>query len=86
MTDEIRRGEHAARLLTDDVLKAAFENLDAAYVKAWRAGQTMEAREEAHRMLTALAKLQADLKSMVMTGRITDERIRELTGKKRFWG
>lgn len=83
--DPIRRAEHAARLLADDILAAAFDGLDACYVAAWRSAKTIEAREEAHRMMLSVGKLKADLQSMVTTGTLTARREKELRGSKPFW-
>ena len=81
--DKIERGRAAEALLQNALLREVLAGLDAAYVAAWRAASTPEAREDCHRTMRLTEKFAADLSSIAHTGRLEEARRKELQGQKR---
>ena len=65
-------------MLENPLLIEVLAGLDAAYVSAWRAARTPEAREDCHRYVLLTEKLVADIRSIANTGRLEAARIKEL--------
>lgn len=80
--DKVERGHQADALLQNALLKQALNELDEFYCAAWRAAKTVEAREDAHRYVTLLTKLVADIQSISTTGKMETARQKELEGKR----
>jgi hypothetical protein len=82
---EIRRGEHAQRLLDDDVLKEAFANLESDYLNAWRASRynDTDGRERLWQAVQIVGKVQSHLNSMVMNSKLLKREIDDLAKPRR---
>jgi hypothetical protein len=87
---EIRRAEHARALLDDDVLKAAFAEIEAEYLANWAASPVRDAagREAIWMMVRTLRKVRGHLDAFVDGGKAAlisvqaQDRARELTEAK----
>lgn len=62
------RGDHALRLIEDDLLQEVFAELDAGYVLEWRTAETPEERERAWTKQRALADVQRKLHTTLADG------------------
>lgn len=71
--DEIRVGQHADRLLEDEVFRAAVSMADERFVAEWRRAETLQEREQAHARQAALAEVLASLRSIVGSGELAAE-------------
>lgn len=81
--DKINRGHHAQRLLEDEILAAAFSDLEELYINDWKSTKVDDTvkREQAFLQLQALEGLKAQLQSYVHTGNIAGrhlERVQKL--------
>ena len=83
--DKIERGRRAEALLEDPLFEEVLQNLIACYTDKWRHGQTLEARENAHRYITLVERIREDLTSQALTGTLTTKRHAELEGRHRRW-
>lgn len=83
--EEILRAEKARALLTDPLISEAFATLEDEYVTSWITSpvRDAEARETIWRHLQALRKVHAHLNSVVTTGTMARQQLRELTGLDR---
>lgn len=54
--------------------------LDGIYHAKWRVAKTVEAREDLHRYVTVRDQLVADLKDILMTGKLEEHRLQQLEG------
>ncbi len=77
-SDKARRGERAEALLSDPLMKEAFETLEETYIETWKAADTVEARENTHRLMASLITLKAHLTSVALTGALSRTQKREL--------
>ena len=75
--DQLRRGNRAAVLLDDELIKEAFEVIEGECIKQWRAApaRDTEGREHIWMMLKLTDRLKAHLESVLNTGKITDKQI-----------
>lgn len=80
----IARRARAEALLRDDLLTEGFDNLEAAYVKAWRESAASDdaGREKLFLAVNMVAKVRAHLKTVIDNGKIAQQQLDELTGKK----
>jgi len=89
MTEEerIHRASLAAQILGNEAFVEATNRLANHYINAWKAAQTVEAREDCHRYMKVCSQFARDLEAMVTDGQIVQSRLRELEGKSRKrWG
>lgn len=92
MTDKLEadrlKGQHAQRLLDDEVLKGAFETLRTEYLKAWEASQARDSdgRERLWQAVQIVGKVQSHLVSVVNSGTLAKAEIDAMNGvrPKRF--
>ena len=75
--DEIRRGSEAARLLSEPLLKKAFEDLKAGIVQQWSEvpARDAEGREWIWRHYKAVEATEGMLRTYVESGRIALSRL-----------
>lgn len=68
--ERINRGEAAKRLMEDETLAAAFENLERRYTENWANSLPHDesTRELSYRKLRVLGDLQSELKSQITDG------------------
>ena len=76
MTDVASRAAAAKRLLDDEVLAEALEDIRAEFMQSWRntADENTDARENVWRMMKALDRITAKLESYVADGRFAELR------------
>lgn len=84
--ERMHLGSEARNLIENAAFVKAVSELDATYIRAWRNAKTLEAREDAHRYMMLLNQFAADLNKMVLDGALTDKRVIELQGKRRWIG
>lgn len=77
MSDEqdVQRGKDALSVLQNQAYIGAYSTLDAALVKAWRESRDQQDREDLHRMLGLLTRVQAAMESAMRNGQITEKEI-----------
>lgn len=68
MTDVIRLGNAAQRLLEDDTVKQVLTTLEAQYVREWKDATTPESREAAWHRQRVLDDFQAGLRRLRDSG------------------
>lgn len=96
MADEIalrksaENGARAQRLLEDDLLKAAFEALEADYITAWRgtSARDTDARERLWQAVNVVGKVREHLTNVVANGKLAQRELDTLAngGKRRVFG
>lgn len=80
MTD-IQRGQDAARLLEDPLLKEAFEEIEKYQISRWRSvvgsieDSAWKVREDAQSVLTGLDAFKNQLVSFVTSGRMAETKL-----------
>ena len=72
---DVQRGKDALAVLQNPAYIEAYTTLDAALVKAWRDSRDPQDREDLHRMLGLLSRLQGVMESAVRNGHITEKEI-----------
>ena len=72
---KMQAGDQASHLLESQAMKDAVLRLRNTYVESWMQAKTVEAREDCHRCIVALADLLKDLKSTITTGQLTRKRL-----------
>ena len=66
--DIIQRGEHAARLLDDPLLKEAFAGLESLMVQSWKTTTNPEEREQLWYTLKGLERFRSMFETAVQSG------------------
>lgn len=74
--EKIQRAAAAERLLSEPLLKEAFEKLDAGYVQLWRNSQDERVLAYAHFGVKAIAAIRRHLELTVQTGKIAESELR----------
>jgi hypothetical protein len=72
---DVQRGKDALAVLQNPAYVDAYKTLDAALVKAWRDSRDPQDREDLHRMLGLLSRLQGVMEGAVRNGQITEKEI-----------
>jgi hypothetical protein len=72
---DVQRGKDALAVLQNPAYIEAYSTLDAALVKAWRDSRDPQDREDLHRMLGLLSRLQGVMEGAVRNGQITEKEI-----------
>ena len=72
---DVQRGKDALAVLQSPAYIEAYSTLDAALVKAWRDSRDPQDREDLHRMLGLLSRLQGVMEGAVRNGQITEKEI-----------
>ena len=72
---DVQRGKDALAVLQNPAYIEAYTTLDAALVKAWRDSRDPQDREDLHRMLGLLSRLQGVMEGAVRNGQITEKEI-----------
>ncbi len=86
--DKITWGLQAAALLNNEQFEKCLDRLEEEYTKAWKAGRTIDARENAFRYVSLLSRLKEDLTAVITTGTISQKRVAELRDERslrRIW-
>lgn len=79
--DDIRRARSAQGVLESDAYREAYATVDAALVKLWRDSRDPADREDLHKMLGLLGRVQAVMEAALRNGEITE---REILRKRTF--
>lgn len=82
---KVERGQRAEILLKDPLLRQTLEGLEDEYVKAWKQARTLDAREDAHRLIHLIERFRDHLASLAFTGTLTSRQSADLEGRERFW-
>lgn len=88
MTDktehEIRRGEHAATLLNDELLQEVFATMKQEYMTKWLDSpeRDVEGRERLRMMVKLLDKLRGDLAMVLETGKFAKLSLAQEIGER----
>jgi CRISPR/Cas system endoribonuclease Cas6 (RAMP superfamily) len=72
---EVLRGGLAADVLGNSVYQEAYETIDKALVKAWRDSRVAADREDLHKMIGLLGRVQAHMQAAMQNGQITEKEI-----------
>lgn len=83
--DKVERGQRAEVLLKDPLLRQTLEDLEEEYIKAWKQARTLDAREDAHRLIHLIERFRDHLASLAFTGTLTSRQSADLEGRERFW-
>lgn len=86
---EIRRGEHAAQLLNDELLTEAFAHIETELTEKWKnaPARDQDGREKLWLTLKMLERVRLHLRSTLETGQIARATLAERVGatfKRRF--
>lgn len=83
--DKVERGQRAEILLKDPLLRQTLAGLEEEYIKAWKLARTLDAREDAHRLIHLIERFREHLASLAFTGTLTSRQSADLEGRERFW-
>jgi len=72
---EVLRGGLAADVLGNPVYQEAFTTIDTALVKLWRDSRDAGDREDLHKMIGLLGRVQAHMQAVMTNGQITEKEI-----------
>lgn len=87
MTDktehEIVRGEHAARLLSDELLNEALQTIESEYIEQWKNSPTRdeEGREKLWLMVKTAQRFRLELESVLNTGKLAKATLAQRVGQ-----
>lgn len=73
--DKIRLGREAERFLADPLFKEIFRRAEEHFTARWKDASSLDAREDAHRSIIVLRRLEAELKSLALTGAMERRRL-----------
>ncbi len=79
--EKIELGHQAQTFLDNPAVASCFDLLERRYIEAWRASNSIEKREDAWRYVRMLEWFKSDLRSIALTGDLTQTRIDELQGR-----
>lgn len=79
MTDAIRDGQEAARLLDHPLLNQAFEQIEEDIRQQWKnsPARDVEGREKLHLMDRLLQRVKAQLQSVVENGKVVEATLQQ---------
>jgi hypothetical protein len=70
LSNEMSRGTQAREILEHDLMREAFEVIEAKAIKEWKSNESLEGREKCHLMLKAMEQLKGHLSEVMLTGRL----------------
>jgi hypothetical protein len=81
----INRGQKARELLDNDLLREAFDKLEADYIAAWRVTRALDrdAREKLWQALQIVGKVRAHLGTVLSNGKVAQTELRMRLTKPR---
>jgi hypothetical protein len=84
LEQEKRRGDHAARLLNDELLNETLDAIEADTITLWEntPARDSEGREHLHRFYLACRKFRNTLKSHLETGKMASIQLERSTTEK----
>lgn len=79
------RGARAEALLNDELLKEAFETLEAGYMELWRTSPPLEAqsREKLYLAINVIGKVRQHLQTVIMGGKVAADDLRMAAERKK---
>ena len=83
----MERAAIAQTLLENDIVKEAFDGLEASYLNAWKAAQSRdtEGREKLWMAVSIISKVKSHLQMTVASGQLSSKQIeRDFRNPKRF--
>ena len=83
--DKVERGQRAEILLKDPLLKLTLSDLEDEYVQAWKQARTLDAREDAHRLVRLIGAFRDHLASKAFTGTLSQRQRSDLEGRRGLW-
>ena len=66
--DQIKIGEEARKVLSNDAVKESFDELENYYINTWKQAETVEIRERNWHMLRAVESLRSLLNTQTQRG------------------
>jgi len=88
LSKEMTRGQQARELLEHELMREAFEAIEAKVISEWKTNENQEGREKCHLMLKAMEQLKGHLSEVMLTGRLASlqlEARRSRVQKLREW-
>lgn len=82
---EVGRAARAASLLRDDLLIAAFSDIETAIVSEWKNCSETDRRERLHLMLKLLANLKGIFENHVNTGKMSAAQLADIEKRRNFF-
>jgi hypothetical protein len=91
LTKDIEHGQHAERLLADELLTDAFAALEADYIAAWKAtsARDSDARERLWQALQIVGLVKSHLAAIVSSGRLAQRELDDIAAlgeRRRIFG
>lgn len=74
---EMQRGQQAQAVLDNPVYQDAYKKLEEALTRTWRESRDKEEREELHRLLRTLDKVQGYMSGLMRSGEIAEGKLRQ---------
>jgi len=78
--DQIKIGEEARKVLSNDAVKASFDELENYYINTWKQAETTEIRERNWHMLKAVESLRSLLNTQTQRGIMQSKQSRRNKG------
>ena len=74
------RAARAETLVNDELLSEGLDNLEAAYIQAWRltAPENQMAREKLYLAVNVVGKIKQHLQTVIVDGKLADAELKEL--------
>ena len=74
---EAQRGQLAKSVLDNPVYQDAYKKIEEALTRTWRESRDRDEREELHRLLKSLDKVQALVSGVMKSGEIAEAKLRQ---------
>lgn len=74
---EAQRGQLAKSVLDNPVYQDAYKKIEEALTRTWRESRDRDEREELHRLLKSLDKVQALVLGVMKSGEIAEAKLRQ---------
>ena len=78
--DQIKIGEEARKVLSNDAVKESFDELENYYINTWKQAETVEIRERNWHMLRAVESLRSLLNTQTQRGIMQSKQTRRNRG------
>jgi len=85
LSTELQRGTKAKLLLEDPLLIEAFQKLESEYFDAWKQSsvEATEQREKIWLMYATVSSVQAQLASVIVTGKMAEDQLKVIQQRKK---
>jgi len=80
LLEQRNRAARAEALVNDELLTEGFENLEAAYIRAWKLTEPGDqlAREKLYLAANVIGKIKQHLQTVIVDGKLADAELKEL--------